>query len=206
MTIKNGRAYAPLRVLIPLDDALYNEFEKIAQDDYISHLNFSAYNIQLSPEKGVILELSGGIFRFVLDNWGDAWQALNLEKRVYEYRDITQRMILDLLFFKPSVRHGQRGLGKTDKEIIGYLINLVHLYRLLIEQEQDRSKPVSMHEAATAVACDIESKDPRFPYLTPDDGDIPWPPSWTRAGTTPETDRGVERLRKRAARTKPVGY
>jgi hypothetical protein len=70
----------------------------------------------------------------------------------------------------------------------------------------DEREPVPIREATRAVALDAETQDPRFLFLMPDDGAIPWPASWTTDGATPDTDQGIERLRKRADRDKPKGY
>ncbi|PHQ74966.1 MAG: hypothetical protein COB82_03010 [Marinobacter sp.] len=205
-TVDNQCTREPLRVLIPLDDAVYGSLENSAPDDQISDRRFTAFNVDLSPERGLVLELSCGEMTFTPENWRHAWQALNLEQRVYRCREITQRLILDLLFFRPEGKHGQRGAGRTDKEVIEYLVNLVHAYRLFMEDEKDEPTPVPLREATNAVALDAETQDPRFLFLMPDDGSIPWPASWNADGATPGTDQGIERLRKRAARGKPKGY
>jgi hypothetical protein len=193
-------------VLIPFDDATYGMFESIAATDQVSDRRFVASNIELSPERGITLELSCGEFTFMPENWRHAWYALSLEQRVYDCREITQRLILTLLFFRQNRKHGQRGLGRNDREVIKYLVNLVHTYRFVMESEKDERERVSIHVATKAVALDAETQDPRFLFLMPDDGAIPWPASWTTDGATPDTDQGIERLRKRAARDKPKGY
>lgn len=205
-TIDNECTREPLRVLIPVDDALYGGLEHFAASDQISDRRFTAGNIELSPEAGVTLELSGGELTFMPENWGQAWQALNLEQRGYRCGEVAQKLILSLFCFQQKRKHGQRKEGRTDKEVINYLINLVNSYRLLMEGEKEEPELVPLREAAGAVALDAETQEPRFLFLVPDDGTIPWPASWTADGATPDTNQGIERLRKRADRNKPKGY
>lgn len=204
-TIDNEYTRETLRVLIPADDSLYGLLENRVPDDQISDRRFTATNIELSPEKGVVLELSEAELVYEPENWRHAWQALNLEQRVYRCGEITQKLILSLFFFQQKRGHGQRKEGRKDKDVINYLVNLVHAYRFLMEGEQNRSEPVPVREAARAVALDAETEDPRFLFLMPDDGVIPWPVSWVSEGATPETEQGIERLRKRVDRDKPNG-
>lgn len=205
--IVNEKISQPLTVLVPADDALYGMFEKLGNGDQISDRRFIASDIELSPEKGIRLTLlSGQPITYLPDHWVQAWYAKGLQQRLYGCREITQELILSLFSFQPKRKHGQRGAGRTDKEVIEYLVNLVHAYRFLLETEKDGLEPVSLREAAGAVAYDAHTQEPSFLFLMPDDGDIPWPASWETDGATPDTDQGIERLRKRAARDKPKGY
>ncbi|MEC9040438.1 hypothetical protein [Marinobacter sp. tcs-11] len=205
--IVNERTRKPLSVLIPADDALYGLLESTAASDQISDRRFIASDIELSPENGIMLTLSSGkplMYKPVY--WTNAWYGLGLEQRLYRCGEITQKLILSLFFFQQKRRHGQRKEGRTDKDVINYLVNLVHAYRFLVEGEKDDPEPVPLREAARAVAYDAETQEPRFLFLMPDDGAIPWPASWTNDGATPGTEQGIERLRKRADRDKPNGY
>ena len=205
--IVNEKIRQPLTVLIPADDALYGMFEQLANGDQISDRRFIASDIELSPERGIRLTLlSGQPIGYKPNHWEQAWYSRGLQQRLYGCREITQELILSLFFFQPKRKHGQRGAGRTEKEVMEYLVNLVHAYRFLMEREQDGSEPVPLREAARAVAYDAETQEPTFLFLMPDDGDIPWPASWETDGATPDTDQGIERLRKRAARDKPKGY
>lgn len=205
--IVNEWAREPLTVLIPADDALYGMFEQVAASDQISDRRFIASDLELSPEKGLTLTLlSGRTLGYRPAHWCQAWYSVGLQQRMYCFREINQKLIIALLSFQPKRKHGQRREGRTDKDIIHYLINLVHAYRFLMEEESEKSEPVSLREAANAVALDAETEDPRFLFLLPDDGSIPWPASWNTDGATPNTEQGIERLRKRAARDKPKSY
>ncbi|PFG11273.1 hypothetical protein [Marinobacter sp. LV10MA510-1] len=206
ITIDNEQARETLRVLIPADDALYGALESYASENQVSDRRFVASNIEISPDRGITLELSSGEMRYMPENWHHAWDALRLERRIYRCGEITQKLILSLFFFQRKRKHGQRKEGRADKEIINYLINLVHAYRLLMEAEKDGLGLVSVREATNALTYDAEMQDARFPSLMPDDGAIPWPESWTADGATPNTPQGIERLRKRADRDKPNGY
>lgn len=196
-------AREPLTVFIPADDALYGSFESyVGKYDQMSDSHFIATQIELSPEKGISLELpSGKPIRYKPVYWTQAWYALGLEQRLYPCSDVTQKLILELCSFRPGRKHGQRKGGRTDKDVIDYLINLVHAYRFAMEGEQN--VPISLREAARAVTYDAETQDPRYPFLMPDDGNIPWPTSWTNDGATADTEQGIERLRKRADRDRP---